>query len=88
MEYHAFGRAHDLMGFADIFAYKDGRIAFVQVTSLTNVAARRSKVEANEHATALAPYYDVLVLGFKPKETVPRHAKQWTGNEWVDWEGL
>lgn len=46
--------SHDLFGFWDVLAIRDGQVLAVQATSYPNVAARLRKIESDELAEALA----------------------------------
>lgn len=43
-------RRHDMFGFGDVFAFRDGEFAIVQTTSASNFSARMKKIKANEFA--------------------------------------
>lgn len=86
-EYHAFGRTHDLFGFADLVAYRVGYlhpiVALVQVTTSSNMAARRKKVAANEHARRLATVMDIVVMVRTPSGSW--RAQRYKGGRWFAW---
>jgi len=88
-EHYAFGRRHDLWGFADLMAYKWGRFrlitALIQVTTVSNVSSRRRKIEANEHANRLCASVEVVVLGFKANGGTPHVAQRYIGESWIEW---
>lgn len=44
---------HDLFGFIDLLAIKDGETLAVQTTSASNVAARIRKIAESEHIAAV-----------------------------------
>lgn len=48
------GKTHDLFGFADIFALRDGEKLLVQVTSYSNVSARIRKINSEDLAANVA----------------------------------
>lgn len=51
VEKWAFGRRHDLWGFCDILAIREGEVVAVQVTSRGNVNARVRKITVECEAT-------------------------------------
>jgi hypothetical protein len=61
-----YGRTHDLFGCIDLVAVGPAGVAFVQVTSRGNMAARARKVREAEvwAAMSTAPGAHVLVLGW------------------------
>lgn len=86
-EHFAFGRRHDLFGFADLIAYKAGRlnptVALIQVTTASNLPARRRKIEQNEHANRLALVMDIVVMGWK--DGIGWKTQRYKGKEWLKW---
>ena len=63
----------DLYGFIDILAVRDSEILGVQVTSNSNFAARRRKIEEHENMDqVLRSGIKVEVWGFKKGSTKPR----------------
>ena len=63
----------DLYGFIDLLAIRENEILGIQVTSYSNFAARRTKIQNHENlAAVLASGIIVEVWGFKKGSTTPK----------------
>lgn len=76
----------DLFGFADLLAYTDGRIALIQTTSRSNLAARRRKILESDAAMHWVTYAggDIFLHGwYQASKTKGGPAIFWTLKEEV-----
>lgn len=71
VEYRAYGRLHDLLGFADILALKKDERLLVQTTSYSNIPARVKKITEHENlAIARDAGFRIVVQGWRQKNKV------------------
>ena len=64
-DYHG-GRRHDLFGIGDLIAVRDSETTLVQVTDITHVANRVTKIQASPHLDALRlAGWRVIVHGWR-----------------------
>lgn len=67
-------KRHDLFGFADLIAVSANRIALIQVTTASNMAARRKKIKAEPRAKQW--------LDASPCTVIELHGWQKKGKHW------
>lgn len=71
VEYYAYGRKHDLFGFADILACKKDEALLVQTTSYSNIPARVKKITEHPNVSAVRDAgFRIVVEGWRLKDGV------------------
>lgn len=68
VEFHAFGKKHDLFGFGDIVGLRKDEMLIVQCTTASNVSARVKKITEHENISFVRDAnLRVVVWGWREK---------------------